>query len=415
MATRRSNGEGGLSWNEARRRWIGRASLGYNADGKRRIGTVSARTKTEAKNKLRALLRDHDDGLPTQRAYTVGDAVETWLVQGLVGRDPNTVANRTSLARTHVISGLGKRRLAELTAEEVDRWLVDKSATLSTDTLRRLLSILRQSIRRAQARELVKRNVALLCDLPKGQPGRPSKSLTREQAERLLRAAGNNPTMNAYVVVSLLTGARTEELRALTWSRVNLDGNPPTIDLWRSVRAHSDTKTTKSRRTLELPARCVEALTKHRDLIEKQNAESGRQLEELDLVFSTTTGSPLDPANVRRAFRPVVAAAGMDPKSWTPRELRHSFVSLLSSSGMPIEDIAHLVGHANTRVTELVYRKELRPVLTRGAVAMDVLFPGDESAHTLVSRLVSNSRADQPEGLAHDDEGRPDQGLNSGA
>ena len=48
-------------------------------------------------------------------------------------------------------------------------------------------------------------------------------------------------------------------------------------------------------------------------------------------------------------------------------ELRHSFVSLLSSSGMAIEDIAHLVGHADTRVTELVYRKELRPVLTRGA------------------------------------------------
>ena len=375
MATRRSNGEGSLSWNEARQRWVGRASLGYNADGKRRIGTVSARTKTEAKNKLRALLRVHEDGLPTQRAYTVGDAVEAWLVHGLVGRDPNTVANRTSLARTHVIPGLGKRRLAELTTEEVDRWLADKSATLSTDTLRRLLSILRQSIRRAQARDLVKRNVALLCDLPKGQPGRPSKSLTLEQAERLLKAAGDNPTMNAYVVVSLLTGARTEELRALTWSRVRLDGNPPTIDLWRSVRANGDTKTTKSRRTLELPVRCIEALTKHRDLVEKQGAESGRQLEEFDLVFSTTTGTPLDPANVRRAFRRVVAAAGMDPMSWTPRELRHSFVSLLSSSGMPIEDIAHLVGHANTRVTELVYRKELRPVLTRGAVAMDVFLP----------------------------------------
>ena len=328
-----------------------------------------------------------------------------------VGREPNTVANRTILARTHVIPGLGRRRLTELTAEEVDRWLADKAARLSTDTLRRLLSILRQSIRRAQARDLVKRNVALLCDLPKGQPGRPSKSLTREQAERLLRAAGENPTMNAYVVVSLLTGARTEELRALTWSRVNLDGNPPTIDLWRSVRAHGDTKTSKSRRTLELPARCVEALTKQRDLVEKQSAESGRQLEEFDLVFSTTTGSPLDPANVRRAFRRVVAAAGMDPMSWTPRELRHSFVSLLSSSGMPIEDIAHLVGHANTRVTELVYRKELRPVLTRGAVAMDALFPDDDGSRALKSRLVSRSQAHKPEGLEHDDESPPDQGL----
>jgi integrase len=406
MATRRSKGEGGLSWNEARQRWVGRVSLGYTADGKRRIGTVSARTKTEAKNKLRALLRDHDDGLPTQRAYTVGDAVETWLVHGLVGRDPNTVANRTSLARTHVNPGLGKRRLADLTAEEVDRWLADKATTLSTVTLRRPLSILRHSIRRAQARDLVKRNVALLCDPPKGQPGRPSKSLTREQAGRLLRAAGDSPTMNAYVVVSLLIGARTEELRALTWSRVNLDGNPPTIDLWRSVRAHGDTKTTKSRRTLELPARCVEALTKHRYLVEQQSAESGRQLEEYDLVFSTTT--PLDSANVRRAFRRVVAAAGMDPKSWTPRELRHSFVSLLSSSGMPIEDIAHLVGHANTRVTELVYRKELRPVLTRGAFAMDALFPDDDSSRTLVSRLVSRSQTHKPEDLEHDDERPPD-------
>jgi integrase len=157
-----------------------------------------------------------------------------------------------------------------------------------------------------------------------------------------------------------------------------------------------------------LPARGVEALTKHRYLVEKQSAESGRQLEEFDLVFSTTTGTPLDPANVRRAFRRVVAAAGMDPMSWTPRELRHSFVSLLSSSGMPIEDIAHLVGHANTRVTELVYRKELRPVLTRGAVAMDALFPDDEGSRTLVSRLVSRSQTYQPQGLKNPDEKPPD-------
>jgi integrase len=377
MATRRSNGEGGLSWNESRQRWVGRVSLGYNAEGKRRIGTVSAKTRTEAIRKLHALVRDHDDGLPTQRIYTVGDAVEAWLAHGLVGRDPNTVANRTSLARTHVIAGLGKRRLAELTAEEIDLWLDDTAKTLSTATLQRLLAILRQSIRRAQARDLVKRNVALLCDLPKGQPGRPSKSLRLEQAEWLLRAAEGLPAMNAYVVVSLLTGSRTEELRALTWSRVHLDVDPPTIDLGRSVRAHGDTKTVKSRRTLELPTRCVEALTVHREFAEMQSAERGHQPQESDLVFTTSAGTALDAANVRRAFRTVVAAAGMDPMSWTPRELRHSFVSLLSGSGTPIEDIAHLVGHANTRVTELVYRKELRPVLTRGAVAMDALFPRD--------------------------------------
>jgi hypothetical protein len=42
--------------------------------------------------------------------------------------------------------------------------------------------------------------------------------------------------------------------------------------------------------------------------------------------------------------------------------------------GIPIEDIVNLVGHANTRTTEKVYRKELRPVLRRGAKAMDDIF-----------------------------------------
>ena len=108
--------------------------------------------------------------------------------------------------------------------------------------------------------------------------------------------------------------------------------------------------------------------------------KAGPDWTDHELVFCTNTGRPLDAANVRRAFRTVVGCAGLDATSWTPRELGHSFVSLLSSSGVSIEDISHLIGHASTNVTEKVYRKELRPVLTRGARAMDAIFdakPGD--------------------------------------
>jgi len=87
-----------------------------------------------------------------------------------------------------------------------------------------------------------------------------------------------------------------------------------------------------------------------------------------------------DAANVRRAFRQMAEDAGLQGEDWTPRELRHSFVSLLSSAGIPIEDIAHLVGHANTRTTEKLYRKELRPVLRHGAKAMDDLFNAHRAA-----------------------------------
>ncbi|GAA1775357.1 tyrosine-type recombinase/integrase [Streptomonospora arabica] len=67
-------------------------------------------------------------------------------------------------------------------------------------------------------------------------------------------------------------------------------------------------------------------------------------------------------------------SANLAPKEWTPRELRHSFVSLMSDSGVPLEDIARLVGHSGTAVTEAVYRKEIRPVITGGAEAMDGVF-----------------------------------------
>ena len=87
-------------------------------------------------------------------------------------------------------------------------------------------------------------------------------------------------------------------------------------------------------------------------------------------MFCTSVGTPLDAANVRRAFKKVTKAAGLG-ENWTPRELRTSFVSLMSDSGVPVEEIARLVGHTSSRTTEVVYRRELRPVITTGAEVMD--------------------------------------------
>ena len=226
----------------------------------------------------------------------------------------------------------------------------------------------------AQARDKVKRNVALLCDIPQGRPGRPSKSLTLAQAGALLAAAENTP-LHAYIVVSLLTGARTEELRPLTWSHVDLEANPPFIMVWRSVRAGGKTKTRKSRRTLALPQRCVDVLRDHREQQRLIREQAGGRWHDSDLVFPSRSGTPADASHVRRSFRKVTEAAGLNPADWTPRELRHSFVSLLSDAGVPIEQISRLVGHSGTTTTETIYRKQIRPVITEGAEVMDRLFP----------------------------------------
>nr|WP_243653974.1 tyrosine-type recombinase/integrase [Pseudonocardia endophytica] len=174
-------------------------------------------------------------------------------------------------------------------------------------------------------------------------------------------------------------------MRALTWDHVDLIGEPdadppvpPHMRVWRSVRAGGDTKTRKSRRTIALPARCVETLRNRRADQQRQREQVGTGWTDNDLVFASATGTELNAANVRRGFRRVLDAAGLPAADWTPRELRHSFVSLLSDSGVTIDQIARLVGHTGgSNVTELIYRKQIRPVIDDGATAMNRLFPED--------------------------------------
>ncbi|WP_340686097.1 site-specific integrase [Amycolatopsis coloradensis] len=387
MAKRRSRGDGGLYWDESRQRWTAEATVGYTAAGKRIVRRGRGKTKTEAKDKLKEILRSIEDGVPMDdRNYTVEQAVRDWLTYGLPGRSKNTIDKLTTLAETHVIPSIGARKLREMTADDGDKWLAEKAQTLATRTLREVRSIPIRAITRAQAREKVKRNVMLLCELPQGQAGRPSKSLTFEQAEALLKAA-ERTQMRAYIILSLLLGGRTEELRPLKWTHTDLVGKmdatpaiPPHIMVWRSVRVGGDTKTRKSRRSLALPQRCVDALKTQQAKQDFARRVAGDRWQENGLVFASDVGTELDAANVRRAFRKVAAKAGLDPKEWTPRELRHSFASLLSDSGMPVEQISRLMGHNGTAVTELVYRHQIRPVIQEGAKAMDEIFKDDSAA-----------------------------------
>ncbi|MEU4672427.1 tyrosine-type recombinase/integrase [Amycolatopsis sp. NPDC023774] len=385
MATRRSRGDGGLYWDESRQRWTAEVTVGFRPNGKRIVRKARGKTKTEAKNKLKELLSDIDEGAANASAgYTVAQAVNDWLDSYERGeRDPNTVKAVRSLANNHIIPAIGARPLVKLDVDDVEEWLAEKAEVLVTSTLRNLRSILRRAINRAQVRKRVRHNVVLLCEeLPAGKgAGRPSKALTLAQAEAVLTAAESSP-MRAYIVVSLLTGARTEEMRPLTWDHVDLVGKPgaspaipPNIKVWRSVRAKGETKTRKSRRTLALPERAVRALEDHRAAQSAVKAVAGDDWREQGLVFATNVGTERDVNNVRRDFRRVIKAAGLKPTQWTPRELRHSFVSILSDGGMPIEEISRLVGHSSTAVTELVYRKQIRPVVESGAVAMDRLLP----------------------------------------
>ena len=350
-------------------RWRGVVSLGFDPGGKRQRKKVSGKTKTEVRDKLKALHAELDAGIRTQHGYTVEKAVADWLADGLPGRTAKTIQTNHDALKP-LLADLGSVRLTELTAHDVRSALTNMAARYSTRTLQKAHNCLTRVIRHAEAHDLVRRNVSALVDLPQGQPGRPSQSLTLEQATALLMSSTSS-RLHAFIVLCLLTGVRSEEARALRWDQVDLEAG--TVAVWQSVRAHGDVKTEKSRRTLKLPQLVVDALRAHRARQARERQDAGPLWQENGLVFATSIGTPLDSHNVRRDFRKVCRAAGIGAR-WVPKELRTSFVSMMSHRGVPVEEIARLAGHSSSRTTEVIYRRELRPVITTGAEVMDQIF-----------------------------------------
>ena len=188
--------------------------------------------------------------------------------------------------------------------------------------------------------------------------------------------------MHAYIVLSLLCGLRTEEARALRWAHVDLDGDPaarppvpPHVAVWRSVRAHGETKTERSRRTLGLPAAAVQALRAWSGSQAGERLAAGDGWQDTGLVFTSHLGAALDAGNVRKMFKRICTEAG-DRGRLDPARAAHHLRQPDEPPRRRIEEIARLVGHASTRTTEIVYRRELRPVITTGAEIMDELFTG---------------------------------------
>jgi integrase len=410
VATRRRRGEDGISFEhrgpcrdpERHRHcpglWRGEVTIRYGDDGRRERRKVSGRTKAIVLDKLRGLRAELDHGIIPKTGYanyTVRQAARDWLANGLDGRTARTVKKNENVLEP-ILTVIGARKLRELTANDVRQALSTMAAGYSSAAVTMGHLALKRAIRHAESNDVVSRNVAALVDTPKGQDGRPSRSLTLEQAVAIIAAARTLPVlelrpglkdvrrpaelMYAYIVLSLLAGLRTEEARALRWDHVDLDGDPdnspavpPNVAVWRSVRARGETKTERSRRTLGLPQLAVDALRDLRDIQAHEQAEAGVHWQDTGLVFTTQRGAALDPANVRKMFKRVCQAAGAGD-GWTPRELRTSFVSLMSHNGVSTEEIARLVGHSSTRTTEVVYRRELRPVITTGAEIMDKVF-----------------------------------------
>jgi integrase len=364
-------------------RWEGRISLGWH-DGKRLRRSYNGATQAEVIEKLAKARNDFRHGMPVASdRQTVEEFLNDWLEQNARPRiKPRTYERFGELIRLHVVPRIGGVRLEKLSPAHVQGLLTEKRKQgLSAQTVVSIRNVIRAALNQALRWGLIARNVATLVDAPRIER-QPVRVLSGAEANRLLEVA-KGERFEAIYSVGLALGLRRGELLGLTWQDVDLDGAH--LRVLRSLQRISgklqftETKTPKSRRTLPLPQYAVRALRAHRvhQLEERLAAGSAWIDGGLDLVFSNRTGGPVEPVNLRRAYKRVLGRAGLPSIRF--QDLRHSAASLMLAQGVPLKTIQEILGHSSIAVTSGFYAHLGEQLKREAADAMDRVFGQTEN------------------------------------
>jgi integrase len=260
---------------------------------------------------------------------------------------------------------------------------------MSARSVRYLHSILHSALKAAVKAGQIPSNPAALADAPTAKQARAPEmqSWTADETSVFLAWSAEHSHMHALWYVLATTGMRRGELLGLRWRDVDLDKGRITIR--RSavpVRVYGEhaaiaegpPKSGKPRVVAIDPATValLRAWKRDRGLLQLSFAQPDA------IVFGNLEGQHLGPERVTRNFGEAVARCRKEHPELpviTLHGLRHTHVSVLLSSGVPVKTVSSRVGHSSPLITMSIY-----------AHLMD---GDDESASDLFASLVSEVSA----------------------
>jgi integrase len=374
---RRANREGTIYHTPVENRW--RAALTWTDEsGKRHRRVVSGKTQADVRRRLGELRADLDRGLAPVAAGTVGAFLAGWLEREKQRVRPATWRGRELHVRGYLVPALGTVPLAKLTPAHVERMTAAMVARgLSPRTSAHARVTLRRALSDAVRDGLVHRNVAALARPPRVarrtiEPGRDY--LDASQLRRLL-AVATEYRIGALITVATTTGLRQGELLGLSWDDVDWTARTLTVRrsmarAWGGGYELAETKTNRSRRSVHLAAAAVDALRREeREQAAARHAAGSAWQDRDRLIFTDAIGRPLYPTAVHRAFRELLAAAGLPMVPF--HGLRHSAATALLSAGVPLRVVSDLLGHSGIAITSDIYGHVEAPSRREAADAMD--------------------------------------------
>ncbi len=342
--------------------------------------TVYADTRKEAGEKLARALADRANGIVVDdKNLTIGEYLDRWLSDAVRGTVRESTFSRDKyLVTNHVKPSIGRLKLKNLNALHLQGLYRERQDSgLSPSTVQKIHHVLHKALGQAMRWDLIPRNPADLVKAPRPTP-KEMHPLSAPEVRRLLVAATGD-RLEALYVLAVHTGMRRGELLGLKCEDVDLDSAAVRV-LRTQTRTDNgrrlslgEPKTTKSRRTVRLAPRALEALRSHRARQAEEKLKSGSLFQDQSLVFAGEGGGLINPSNLRqRSFAPLVKRAGLPQITF--HDLRHTCASLLFQMKVHPKFVQELLGHASVAITLDTYSHMLPGM-------------GGEAAHALGEAL----------------------------
>jgi len=250
--------------------------------------------------------------------------------------------------RLHVLPYFETIPLARIERRNVQEWITKLSDKgLAPATVRACHRLLSGMCAEAVEARLIGQSPCRAIKLPR-VARTEQRFLTAVEVEQLAGAIGEH--FAPLIYTAAYSGARWGELAGLKRERLNLLKRQMSIvgtleEVQGRLRYVDETKTSASRRLVTLPAFLC-------DLLSGQPEGNGAASE---FVFTSVTGAMLRRGNFRRnAFKPGLAAAGLDPDTRF-HDLRHTAAALMIEQGAHPKEIQARLGHASIKTTLEVY------------------------------------------------------------
>ncbi len=353
-----------------------------DTDGKR--VALYGKTPEELYEKVQYAKRRIEECEFAHKMPTVKEYCEKWLLMQSAHVRKTTLIDYTSKVKNYIIKPLGQMFMADVTADDI-RLAVLPASQKSESIYRSVNMLMKCVFGSAEESHIIDENPARRLSAKGGRPQKEKEALTDEQIEKLLDAIEGLPPY-VFVMIGLYAGLRREEILALKWDCVHLEGATPYLSVRRAWHVENnrpviltELKTKAAKRDIPLPKRLVECL---KDA--KKNSKS-------EYVVANRDGEPLSYTQFKRVWTYIVTRSTKERTyvryvngqrlkcsvkpvlgevakhngkvvysldfQVTPHQLRHTYITNLIHAHVDPKTVQYLAGHENSKITMDIYAK----------------------------------------------------------